>query len=140
MAGAVVAMDDAWQAEHLPHAHGHFGQYATAHELLVQGGNARFEALLVPRPPPASAQPRDRRLHVPEEVVTAVAAQGADDGTGLFGAVHARRSPFKTVVLRKRASRAPGSATSAEHGVGDVARVAAVDTEDRERAFITLQF
>ena len=45
MRGAVVAMDDAWQAEPLPLSQGHFGQVMLVHEL-VQGGE--FEPLAVP--------------------------------------------------------------------------------------------
>lgn len=47
MAGAVVALDDSWQAEPYPHSNGHWGQIVFAQELLLGGA---YKGLALPQP------------------------------------------------------------------------------------------
>ena len=127
MRGAIVAMDDAWQAEHLPHAIGHYGQYATAHELLQGGGGVRFRALVVPRAP---KRHRDPRLRVPDQAHAALkqATEGVvgSDGARTFGARH------KTIILQK-------VGPAGEVHTPDVARVVAVDADGRTGGMMEVQ-
>lgn len=115
MRGAIVALDDAWQAEHLPHATGHYGQYATAHELLEGAG---YRALVVP---PVKTH-RDPRLRMPKQghAVLKKATKGVDgsDGKSAFGRHH------KTIILQK-------VGPAGEVHAPDVVRIVPIDADGR---------
>ena len=117
MLGAIVALDDAWMQEPLPHSTDHIGQITFAHELITSG---EFTPLAVPSPrsnlrvgePPSIGHRQINKLmaHTTRQVADKV-----------LGQTH------KTVILSKRRSRF--TAKRAEPA-RDAVRCRIVDADD----------
>jgi len=119
MVGALIGLDDVWQAGTLPHAHGHHGQIMFVHEM-VQSGD--WLPVVVP---PIRTTPGSVRATLVEEVQRTASGSELADSAALL------RENTKQALLVKVRSRfgQPGEmdgrdavrVSLVERGVGEVA-------------------
>lgn len=141
MDGAVVAMDDPWQAEPLWKAKGHYGQMVFATELVEHGGFSPF--FVPPSEPPLNALggsvggdrggPPEALLRAAVSISRAATLRGRFEPMNTVALKRVRRHVRHVGRVAVKASLVDESAGGKEAGVSAWAELSAVAARSRDR-------